>query len=120
MRVIVLKIFLKTDSRTIGLRFEIGPGGLPGFGRRIKLPALMSRSSWSSKQMLKMLAICGETIVDVAFRYSAGIFSGPDALFEFSLLIPWVTSAGGMGFVSADEGVENGSMLFCPLYFSEK
>ena len=117
---IVHNFFLKTDSRTIGLWFETGPGGLPGFGRWNKLSAFMSKSSLFSKQLLKILAICGAMIVDVALRYSAGIFSGPDALFEFSLLIPWVTSAGDMGFVSADEGVENGLMLFCPLYFSEK
>ena len=76
----------ETDSRTIGLWFETGPGGLPGFGRWNKLSAFMSKSSLFSKQLLKILTICGAVIQEEAFKYSAGMFSCPDALLSLACL----------------------------------
>ena len=64
------------------------------------MPEFIFISSLCSNAKLNRSAICWDIIFEVAWRYSAGIFSGPDALFEFSLLIPNATSSGVIGFSS--------------------
>ena len=40
------KIFLKTESNIIGLRFSTGPVFFPGFGRGTNTPSFISDGYW--------------------------------------------------------------------------
>ena len=94
----MLRIFRNTDNNTVGLRLDTGPWGFAGFCSRIRLPEFIFIFSLCSNEKLNRYAICWDITLEVAWRYSAGMFSGPDALFELSLLIPKATSSVVIGF----------------------
>ena len=65
---IIANIFLKIDSRIMGLRFFTGPLGLPGLGRGINCPRLSCIGlSPVSATLFRICAILSNTISQLFF-----------------------------------------------------
>ena len=78
----IVRIFLITDSRIMGLMFSGGPFFFPGFCKGVRMPKFSSSScSPVSAIRLKMIAICLWISTGAYLMYSACVPSHP-ALFS--------------------------------------
>ena len=101
----IVRIFLYTDSRIIGLMFSGGPFFFPGFCKGVRMPKFSSSScSPVSAIRLKMIAICLWIYTGAYLMYSACVPSHPALFPFFSLEAAWPISSVVKGFSSLDGG----------------
>ena len=90
----IVRPFLISDSRIIGLMFSGGPFFFPGFCKGVRMPKFSSSScSPVSAISLKMIAICLWISTGEYFMYSACVPSHPSHFPFSSLEAAWLISS---------------------------